>query len=81
MLNVPFVVVFLFLDGMFINSMESWASPQAQKPILKKGFSRATYLLLDLLAATTKTKITAAQETSNSCFKGDRLIDVSATSG
>ena len=51
MLKVPFVVVFLFLDGMFINSMESRASPQAQKPILKKGFSRATYLLLDLLVA------------------------------
>ena len=33
MLKVPFVVVFLFLDGMFINSMESRASPQAQKPI------------------------------------------------
>ena len=47
MLKVPFVVVFLFLDGMFINSMES----SAQKPILKKGFSRATYLLLDLLVA------------------------------
>ena len=50
-LKVPFVVVFLFLDGMFINSMESWASLQAQKLILKKGFSRATYLLLDLLVA------------------------------